>query len=1774
MRSRSRTVFHVFYVVLLGIANLFVCSELLLHQALAALDSSGNGNLDLTDFIIPLPAVPHTISTGEQISYEQTPNDASGRTVRMHKSVNWEQFVDDGTWIRRREDTSWAPNPGPGGPDVHCNLPGNPRAVYTLTSQANLPALGEHIRGSAGWLHKNVTFSNFVSANHETEELWIAPINMVDVSATDPKGTKRNFCQLAENIGVYPPDPSTSRQKQIMDITYYPTGTFTFCSGIVNQAPLVEVYVKNGFGTGDRFFFMEGWGFVGFQDPTGRNAGLGSGGDCGSASSGSTSSGADEEGPVCVPGSSKLKIKGTLKSSRLFTYDPMNPDKLIRVPEQDSKNSYARDYAITTNQKVAGAVVAVYKSQKVSDPPDLPPGVKMVNFTGKKDGKIVGKAIPDFRTKADGMFEVETSVTCEEIWDGAKDGWKQYLVVMCPDNPDGSGVRMMLKDLYSIHLRPGVTDAVLDLRDINVDCDVVPPSSGVLGASTSADGADVLAASTSSLSAPNDLNYVFRNKDTFLACSGTPKLTEQLPATNYSHRTGDHRLSFGDEYSTGTTWNIPIIGGIINTVRQWIIDKIFNDLLGNVLPFRGRTEGRLSLQRVMCDMRKIYGTTPGFFRGVKEGFLDIPNYFSKGAPAGVDTFNNYEEKQEPFNCEMLRRSALVVGEEGYEDFNTQTSGGFFNNLGIPFGGLIKKADGSIDPNLSGDAARYLAANKSTDPTTGLVVCKDDAGTEHYLGEFMPLEGYCGDLDNSGALNGGEMPCPERFSCGDYNGNGINVAEGEVDCASVRVQNDDLSGYGRPGYYKFDVRYFPQFALDIKYTRTLGKEDNYRIFENNDDKSDWCGRGVYDGGWFNKNEGAGGVSRPDTRAECHGNGETSQAFLGQLSVRRPSTINGVSFFTTLHTLSADKDATYPHHMVMSSPQFVDSSDSAEIVKRSVSQAVTVVKSEDVGGVSRIGSLDSLCSCSLVEDGTNSADAGLGNCFHDAQAIGDIAPDPRSPLNSYDSTQDYKLSGEGGNYGVFDQNSQPNKVVADYDWGQIKVSKLVEKGERIDGDKSPTDTHYEQRVASSVIEWVVRTAHNLIEIIQCGILNVGGTNNTNGSLVCGRRVNMIGKGSTWTPFKVKSDYMRNWYVVGEVLTAPFTLLPDIDSVCEEDSSYTKAYEFNSTLGDSPDSKGKEVYEGESFENSLAYLVNSAKPPTFEGEYTACRMVPGWQVTEYPGKGLFAADCLSDGNRCWVGGAFAHENWRGGTTTILSSSDGGNTWSESSSPGSFIHGLGLGGLNKFGVGKSEFIRNIDTGSSYNVTDFSLGYLYDVAGVPGIGYFAGATSNAVYSQDGQLWRTMTIKDKSAESYNYVPTGLGCGTDDIDDYDYGPFYPRNCVPYNYKEDDDRNPIPANCDNDPATALPQCCCELPESPVNDPNTPDCTGCWGWGYNSNWGVDCNPGGDCIMVGARAWSAKKSDMLSCMSKTGRELINCMTDVWWKNAKNNIASCPNINRPRDGNCLVWSVSYPSALTAYASTGGRRDVYLVNNNTGDGRGAGGGGIVKTENGGLSWTTAGQNLPAGLVTSLRGVDCYSDKDCVAVGTNGVILKTIDGATWTEAWKDDPKIITAKSSPTEDPENGNVQFLGVAYPNASTVIAVGYIPNTDGSVKKGVIYTLGEVEVCEEPEPGPGPGPDPEPGVCDFTLDQSCNCGSMSVTASGAWTYAVGDLSLEIKRVNADGSTSDMGCANFVNGWQGDGGSGSLGCGGMSSGNFKCHHTLFYSGNGCNTNVENTISCP
>jgi len=195
------------------------------------------------------------------------------------------------------------------------------------------------------------------------------------------------------------------------------------------------------------------------------------------------------------------------------------------------------------------------------------------------------------------------------------------------------------------------------------------------------------------------------------------------------------------------------------------------------------------------------------------------------------------------------------------------------------------------------------------------------------------------------------------------------------------------------------------------------------------------------------------------------------------------------------------------------------------------------------------------------------------------------------------------------------------------------------------------------------------------------------------------------------------------------------------------------------------------------------------------------------------------------------------------------------------------------------------------------------------------------------------------------------------------------------------------------------------------------------------VDCNDLGDCIIAGQK-----------------------YPKIWWASAGSDFSKMRNWNKvPTVGVSGMGhnrGISFPGPDVAYVVGGSTNNASGVD-----------GYIIKTEDKGRNWTAVlSQNSST---SSLAGIDCYDSLHCVAVGGMGTVLITSDGGLrwedWETLWPGDPVIGEAKAN--------DVRFLGVAYPNADTVIAVGYVPNTDGSVKNGVIYALGEREDCDEQLP-------------------------------------------------------------------------------------------------------------
>lgn len=210
-------------------------------------------NLDLTNYIAgpSLVGNDYQLSTGENIRYA-----AEGGGIRMYKNSNYEQFLLPGGGIYRREDTSWAPLPG--FQPAHCS--GGDQAVYTIESGCTSHAPGDNLTSDgAFWAPATGSLNQEWSTSFQ-----IIPINNAVLSSTG----NRVYCSLSDLSG-YPACTST----QLALDGFWGPNQYTFCTGIQNEANLIRIRILAGPGAGDTFFFMEGWGLVGFEAP-GFQAGL------------------------------------------------------------------------------------------------------------------------------------------------------------------------------------------------------------------------------------------------------------------------------------------------------------------------------------------------------------------------------------------------------------------------------------------------------------------------------------------------------------------------------------------------------------------------------------------------------------------------------------------------------------------------------------------------------------------------------------------------------------------------------------------------------------------------------------------------------------------------------------------------------------------------------------------------------------------------------------------------------------------------------------------------------------------------------------------------------------------------------------------------------------------------------------------------------------------------------------------------------------------------------------------------------------------------------------------------------------------------------------------------------------------------------------------------------------------------------------------------------------------------------------------------------------
>ncbi len=221
---------------------------------------------DLTEYIARPTFVEHSLSTGERIWFSEEPG-AGG--VRQYKNDNYEQFFikDDGYY--RREDTSWAPRPG--FQDAHCGN-GN-KAIYALDPNPNgsFPAGTEITSTGAFWAPDEAEVGDIWDTGAHT----IVPIDSGEPSGSyDYSLPPLVACKISDPSG-YPASVQEGNQV-IQFLNHYGRGEFVFCTGVPNPADMIVLRVASGPGYGDTFYFMKGWGLVGFET-AGWEAGLSGG---------------------------------------------------------------------------------------------------------------------------------------------------------------------------------------------------------------------------------------------------------------------------------------------------------------------------------------------------------------------------------------------------------------------------------------------------------------------------------------------------------------------------------------------------------------------------------------------------------------------------------------------------------------------------------------------------------------------------------------------------------------------------------------------------------------------------------------------------------------------------------------------------------------------------------------------------------------------------------------------------------------------------------------------------------------------------------------------------------------------------------------------------------------------------------------------------------------------------------------------------------------------------------------------------------------------------------------------------------------------------------------------------------------------------------------------------------------------------------------------------------------------------------------------------------
>jgi hypothetical protein len=796
--------------------------------------------------------------------------------------------------------------------------------------------------------------------------------------------------------------------------------------------------------------------------------------------------------PACVPGDKSLVITGTIKASEDFAVSHDSPGTTTLIRRSLIPQSQWADYAFVNNQPVSGAIVAIYPSYRFGGSDKF--GNTHEYSPGKLGGNLYAETGANYvRTQSDGTFVITAASTCNEVWDYG--GWKQYLVVMCPEN-NGGGVTTVVKDLYAFALtKSGGTVA---FGDINVACD-----------------ADLTVNGTPA--PPQSLEYIVRDPTKFLACSDSG----ELPGIDQSKTLkADINLQFNSD--SEKSGGLDIFGWI----AEWVRGKIKAEEA-----FHGQREGFTGVQGVSCDVNSMLTSPVGFYGGIKTDTAELAKYYMDSHPE--DTYNDHEQKLPVPLCEELLRCSQGASFDGHND-NMQSCGGMANNLRAPFDATTTNAAGVVIADELGYAARYRRTAK------GVQVCKASAAPDaprYLLSDIAPPEGICGDTNLNGVVLGGdnEMPCPADSRCGDLDNSGAIVSP-ETACIGTYANGSSVT-------YTFDQRYFP---YDVLYTGTsepLGNEFSTR--HNNYDDSvavayapgdEMTGKRLIP---FGGTEG----TRPDNVATAVGPGMRFPA--GFQSTKLPP--GHYNSYAKVSEIVGSGDAFYnPASLVLATPTDY-SLPTYNSLRQSISTLSNDITFDAETTFYKIGILENLCTCSIMEKEAGSPNGTRVEKCINAKKDVKIA----QPLRNFNELTDAEIRGGGYGFVYGSVGEIVNTATA------LQPGYKYMGEERQEGNKAEDEAYYGQRMADPSIGEAFWTF--VEDLINCGLRHDDRDVNdvvTGYTAGCGRIIPTIAKLQTTCPWCKNMSRIKNALISTEAFSEPFVQKVNVVSTCEVDTAATKS------------------------------------------------------------------------------------------------------------------------------------------------------------------------------------------------------------------------------------------------------------------------------------------------------------------------------------------------------------------------------------------------------------------------------------------------------------------------------------------------------------------------------------------------------------------------------------------------------------------------------------------